>query len=130
MNTLTYLSNDHQKFFETQLDRYNVFGYDCERIALFYVLGLSETLRTHIDELYDEGGIHLQATQLEFQTSGTRALTRFAFVLYNNFREPSREDENIFCSPSLLDIFCSVDRELIPFMYQAISIRLGLISIM
>lgn len=130
MNTLTYLNNDHQTFFETQLDRYNVFGYDRERIALFYVLGLSETLRTHIDELYDEGGIHPQATHLEFQTSGTRALTRFAFVLYNNFREPSREDENIFCSPSLLDIFCSVDRELIPFLYQAISIRLGLISIM
>lgn len=126
---MTYLNNDHQKFFEKQMERYSISEYDYERIALFYVLGLSKVLRSHINELYSDHGINLDATQLPFQTNGTKALTQFAFVLYNNFREPSQEDENIFCSPSLLDIFCSVDRELIPFMYQAISIRLNLITL-
>lgn len=127
MSELTYLNDDHKRFFETQLETYKVASYDRERVSLFYVLGLSSILREHINELYYEGGINPCAIGLEFQTSGTKALTRLAFVLYNDFKEQRTEDEEHYYSPSLLAIFCAVDRQLIPFMYQAISLRLGIL---
>ena len=85
MSELTYLNDEHKRFFETQLETYKVASYDRERVSLFYVLGLSSILREHINELYYEGGINPCAIGLEFQTSGTKALTRLAFVLYNDF---------------------------------------------
>ena len=76
MSELTYLNDEHKRFFETQLETYKVASYDRERVSLFYVLGLSSILREHINELYYEGGINPCAIGLEFQTSGTKALTR------------------------------------------------------
>ena len=129
MNELTFYDEQHEQFFYKQVEKQHVKFSDVERISLFYLLGLMPETRQHFKKIYDVKckGINLDAPTLAFQTSGTRAITKIGFILFNDYREPYDFAEGIMVSPNLLTIFCSVDLEYVPFMYQAISLRLGLL---
>lgn len=120
--TLTFFSDCHKKFFFEQLSKNDISLQDIERLSLFYALGISETLCTHIDQIYDSKyqQINIDALDERFQTSGSKAINELGFNLYNDFTNDSS---------SLLKIFSRVDKVMIPYLYQAISIRLGLIKI-
>lgn len=137
---LEFIDEQHEAFFKVAPGRFNFLADDVERLALFYLLGLMPELRKNIDLLYDThiGGIRPEGLHAPFQTSGTSALTKLAFILYNNYQEvklryPDRdedEDDNFtyYTSPSLLNIFAPLDRKLFPFLHMAIDLRFGLIS--
>lgn len=129
MNELTFYDEQHEQFFYKQVEKQHVKFSDVERISLFYLLGLMPETRQHFEEIYNVEwkGINVEAPTLAFQTSGTRAITKLGFILFNDYREPYDFAEGIMVSPNLLTIFCSVDLEYVPFMYQAISLRLGLL---
>lgn len=164
---ITYLDNEHELFVKDCMAKACGQRYDCERMALFYTLGLMETLRNNINALYDfkMNWIKREGLMNGFQTGGTRALTLLAFSLYNNFSQNIplllREEEIYKAekvkdddfgydydyteekytgyltgepyimarqSPSLLEMFRPVDKHYIPYMFEAIRIRLEMIS--
>lgn len=128
---------------------------DCERQSLFYLLALMPTTRQHIDKLYDfnHRSIIVSGLNASFQTSGAAALTKLAFTLYNGFQEmvyrdvdssdlliKSTHDQDnrlFFNQPmclteyqsfNLIDMFAPMDRDLFPYLYDAINIRFCLIN--
>lgn len=129
MNELTFYDEQHKQFFYKQVEKQHVKFSDVERISFFYLLGLMPETRQHFEEIYDVEwkGINVEAPSLAFQTGGTRAITKLAFILFNDYEELYGLNDIITAPPSLLKIFCSVDLEYVPFMYQAISLRLGLL---
>lgn len=162
---ITYMDDEHKEFVMVCMAKACGQRYDCERMALFYTLGLMDTLRNNINALYDfkMNWIKREGLTNGFQTSGTRALTFLAFSLYNNFSQNIPlllREEEIYkakkidddfgydydyteekyngCltgepyimarqSPSLLEMFRPVDKHYIPYMFEAIRIRLELV---
>ena len=115
----------HEKFYLTCIAKSDCSHHDTERLALFYTLGIMDTTRSHIDSIYDFTSNQIITTALDrpFQTSGSKALTQLGFVLYNNFKQPHPDHEDVYLSPSLLNIFCSLDQDLLPYLFQAIALR-------
>lgn len=87
---LLFKNEAHQNFLYTALKNNHIDLGDTERVAMFYVLGLMKEIRERINQFYDSEArcICPEVIKAPFQTSGTLALTRFAFQLYNNFEEP------------------------------------------
>ena len=166
---MIFYDTQHETTYYAWLKQAIVSAYDVERRALFYVLALSHELRNHIHEVYDfnENSIHPSALTAAFQTSGSSALTKFAFTLYNDFCEEVNHEvdaddlykikthydkeydsydtvythENdvhlFFNHPmymtwhqpfSFLKLFARINRELFPYLYEAINIRFGLVD--
>lgn len=129
MNQLIFIDKAHEKFFYEAQHIYDFAFTDLERTALFYTLGLMRETRVNIRSLYAHGGIVLNGVNEPFQTSGSRAITSLAFVLFNDFKYQIMTNPDVRTSPSLLGIFCSVEKKFIPYMFTAISIRLGMVKI-
>ena len=168
MLSIQFKDETHKTFFFDAMLSRNISFKDTERAALFYVLGLSDITRERIDSFYDNaiGGIRPEVLHDPFQTSGTLALTRLAFSLYNGFVEEKPcllDDITLFNAVSvpldefeqtyeytdtpyghyfpekpyfmakrpigILDYFCYVDRELVPFLFEAIKLRLNLVNL-
>ena len=119
---LLFLDEAHKQFFYSAIKTRCISPSDNERIAFFYVIGLMETTRYHIKSLYDDtfGGIILESLDLPFQTSGSCALTKLAFNLFNGFETDH---------DSVLDIICPLDQALIPYIFVAMKLRLGMLHI-
>lgn len=151
----------HQSFLYAILERYQIDPRDTERVAMFYVLGLMKEIRERIHLFYDSETdcICPEVVRAPFQTSGTLALTRFAFQLYNNFEERRprpledtslyeailEEDEEYtytdksyteilrgqpyfyeYKTASIIDIVSALDRQYVPFLLEAILLRLNM----
>lgn len=154
----------HKHFLYTTLQENHIALDDKERVAMFYVLGLMKEIRERIHLFYDyeTDCICPEVIKAPFQTSGTLALTRLAFQLYNNFEEHRPrllEDTSLYqavlideedykytdqCyteflkgqpyyyeykTASVIDIFCVLDKQYVPFLFQAILLRLGMSSL-
>lgn len=152
----------HQNFLYATLERYQIDPSDTERVAMFYVLGLMKEIRERIHLFYDSETdcICPEVIRAPFQTSGTLALTRFAFQLYNNFEERRPrllEDTSLYQAvlideseeymyedksytevlrgqpyfyeyktASIIDIMGALDRQYVPFLLEAILLRLNM----
>lgn len=121
-NKPNFSDDIHKFFFYTCMDIEDMIASDVERVSLFYILGLCSTTRDNIRKIYDfeKGQIILEAPSAAFQTGTSRALTILAFNLYNNF---NLEDTTI------LDVFCSLDRDMIPFVFEGIMLRLEMLKV-
>lgn len=115
---MIFYDNTHQTFYHECLTHAHVSPHDVERKSLFYLLSLMDDLRLHIHEIYDfeDNSILPSGLSAAFQTSGTKALTFLAFNLYNGYEMPL----------SLLEVFAPLDRDLFPYLYEAINIRFNL----
>lgn len=123
---MKFLNVEHETFYNDQLERFEVSEHDRERQALFFVLGLLDTTREHIDSIYDKHGIKPSCLNDGFQTGTSIAITQLAFSLYNNFSTPHESYPEVYCYPSLMNMFCRIPFEVVPYVYQAISHRLGI----
>ena len=81
---MKFKDNSHQEFYEKYGAKFENSG-DRQRQVLFYLIGVSEVTRAHIDEIYnfEEHCIIPEALTAGWQTSSNRALTRLAFDLYH-----------------------------------------------
>lgn len=90
---------------------------DIEYSVLFYVLGILEDTRTHINDLYDvKRGIKPSGLRKAWQTSGTYQACLLAFNLFNGFT-----DDAECCTP--YELFDGCDASLSRYMLEAIKIR-------
>lgn len=80
---MKFNSDDHKQFYEKYGARYE--GNDKSRQTLFYLLGISDTTRHNIKDIYDfeEKCIVPESLSAGWQTSSSSALTRLAFDLYH-----------------------------------------------
>ena len=166
MTPLQFMNDTHKDFFFHPMTSRNISFSDHERAALFYTLGLMADTRNRIHLIYNDerSCIRPEVLRASFQTSGTLALTRLAFMLYNDYeeREPrllqditlyhatvsGNEDEvytytddiyteyftglpyfNAVKSTSFLSIFCNLNRSYVPFLFEAIKLRLNMVDI-
>ena len=87
-------------------------------------------MKNHINSLYNfkNHQIEFEGINQGWQTSGSLAITKLAFNLYNGFDgeyfNKNEELEKTNVTP--LDIFASVDVDLMPYLFNAINIRMGL----
>lgn len=90
MRDLIFASDQHRKFFERNIARGRPDGY---HKALFYLLGVSDETRRHIEDLFDfaEDAIRPEGLTAGWQTSGTGRLCRLAFNLWNGYMEHEQE---------------------------------------
>lgn len=81
---MIFYTDSHKKFYNETLERAKV--KDCYSKSLIYVLGIMRETRENIDEIYDveENKIKHEVINAPFQGSGTLAMTRFAFNLFND----------------------------------------------
>ena len=79
---IIFISEEHEKFYIKQLNRLPSAGEYHK--ALFYCLGISETTRQHINDLYDFtiGCVKPECITAPWQTSSTTKVVRLAFNLY------------------------------------------------
>lgn len=82
---IQFISDEHKTFYDEMLakcPRNNVYHR-----ALFYLLGLSEETRSHINTLFDftEDSIKFDGLTAGWQTGGTTRICQLAFNLWNDF---------------------------------------------
>ena len=89
---------------------HSVFFYSCLRKAqredpyhqaLFYTMGISEITRENVSQWFDFEKDHIipNALDADWQTGGTRRLTRLAFNLWNDFNDGNVTPYDLFdCS--------------------------------
>jgi len=87
---------------------------DIERKALFYILAMNQSLYDMVDEIYDfkEHAIKPSCLKKAKLTSGTRALIKLGFNLYNNR-----------CKTTVYDSFVYLDQRNTKLALEAIRIR-------
>ena len=90
MTRPVFESERHRAFYERNMAHVRADSY---HKALFYVLGVSEDTRRHIDRLFDfhEDCIRPEGLNAAWQTSGTQNLCRLSFNLWNGYIEPGQE---------------------------------------
>lgn len=115
---MIFLDEEHEKIYRSCIERDSTKERDNERKSLFFLLTLDKTTRQHIDRLYDfkNHWIKIESIDESWQTSGTLAVTRFAFNLYNGYKEGS----------NVLDVFSSIDRDSFEYLFEAILIRFNM----
>ena len=91
LNGIRFASREHEEFFLSYFERCRY--KDVYHIALVYCLGISETTRQNVDEIYnfETGSINIECLQRGWQTSGSIRIVRLAFNLYCN-GTPSVDD--------------------------------------
>ena len=118
---MNFINDDHKAFYEEHTAKlYD----DTERLALFYTLGISESTRKHIRDLYNfrERSIRPEGLAKAWQTSSTRALTRLAFDLYHGGPVSPEGTEEDLEEHSAARIFSRLN-EWAPYALDAIRIR-------
>lgn len=117
-----FINKEHEDTYNLFVKKSNIYSDDTERKSLFYLLAMLPDTRKHIKDLYDfkNNCIKLDGLNKGWQTSGTIAVTRLAFNLYNGFRG----EDNSICRVTPLDIFSSLDGEYLEYMLRAIKLRL------
>ena len=80
---MKFNGESHKVFYEKYGSEYS--GSDRQRQVLFYLLGVSDTTRCCIQEIYDFDNhcVIPEALSAGWQTSSTSALTRLAFDLFH-----------------------------------------------
>ncbi|MDN8588109.1 DUF6075 family protein [Paenibacillus sp. 11B] len=108
----------HEQFYEGNVIRAER-QHDPYRSALFYLLGLTEDTRRHINDLYDfrEDSIRLEGLNNGWQTGTTVRLSRLAFNLYSGYTGEHEEEAHSF-SPYFL-----FDNGLMPYFFEGIKLR-------
>lgn len=121
---IRFMNDTHKESFYNAIAEHDISLADTERTSLFYVLTLMDETRKRLSLFYDDadGCIRVEVLDKPFQTSGTLAMTRLAFSLYNDFSDDTHK------TASVLDIFCSVDREYVPYLFEAIKLRLNMVK--
>lgn len=97
---------------------------DVYRQSMFYLLGLMEETRKHFDEIYNstDNSITPEVINKEWQTSGTLAIIRLAFNLYNGYSGNNEKESNDTPQKYAVDnIF--YHKSFAPYFYEAIKIR-------
>ena len=110
---------EHHQFYEGMM-RMTKSHNDPYRKALFYLLGLTETTRLYVHQLYDfdEQAIRLEGLHQGWQTSSTVKLTRLAFNLYNGYVSEGYPDAARNYSPYFM-----FDTNLLPYFFEAVKLR-------
>ncbi|GLV14990.1 hypothetical protein Heshes_26760 [Alicyclobacillus hesperidum] len=111
---MMFLSDKHEVRYDELLLRDGGKG-DIERESLFFVLAGSDDLYRKADKIYDFEDRSIIPESLEGSvdlSSGARALVELAFNLYNSFG-----------SPSVMDIFPSLDADAKKLAIEAIKLR-------
>lgn len=113
-----FLDQAHRLFYEKMIEKTNSHN-DCERKALFYLLGLTEETRKNINVLYDfkEHCIDFDGLDQGWQTGTSIRVSRLAFNLFNGFCGEEEEEARDYMPREL---FCN---ELKIYMLQAVAIR-------
>lgn len=90
MEKLIFASEKHRMFYEQSMLRVRADSY---HHALFYLLGVSDDTRYHIDSLFNftEDCIRPAGLYAGWQTGSTQDLCRLAFNLWNGYTEPGQE---------------------------------------
>lgn len=83
-NKITFISNAHHDFFVEMMGKCED---DASNRAFFYLMGMSEETRNHIDQLYDFSNGYLKPKRLSaaWQTSGTLKICHLAYNLWNGY---------------------------------------------
>lgn len=115
MDTIRFNSEAHELFYNEMLRITN--QTDVYYKSFFYCMGICETTRKHIEDLFDfeEGGIMPEQLHQPFQTGTSYKVTRMAYNLWNNYVEEGAES---LTTPSSL-FACEYAAE----FHQAIKIR-------
>ena len=81
---MIFETDTHRQFYNDNLKRAKV--KDCYSKSLIYILGINRDTRKHFDEIYnvETNEIEQEVINAPFQTSGSLAVTRLAFNLFNN----------------------------------------------
>ena len=111
---ITFRSQEHYDFYKSMLKQSP--KEDSYHKGLFYTLGINTDCINHIDDLYDKINDRIKPDGLnkEWQTSGSRDVTLFAFNLWNNFTL----DDNKEMTP--YNLFAS---ENAPYFMEALKVK-------
>ena len=129
---MTFLDDEHEKYFFDFLELDKTDSSDTERHALFYILSGLEETRRDIQSIYDftQQGILrscLQPTRADEARAGyassTRSLLELAFNLYNNYRSEEHQAEQ---QRTTLETFSNLDENRAELALNAIRIRFSL----
>lgn len=85
--SVKFMDKHHQDFFtEKCIENEKYGGNDCHYMSLFYLLGMSHTLRTNFQAVYNMKERRVIPTSVEegFQTTGSRAITKLAINLFTD----------------------------------------------
>ncbi|MCM3624346.1 DUF6075 family protein [Brevibacillus borstelensis] len=112
-----FLFPEHQERYEQFIRRDGTHTKDRERQALLYVFAGYEALGNRIDHFYDFEGRMIRPEGFEEVdlTSGSKALVKLAFNLYNNYP----------CG-TVVDLFANLDERNRQLAVEAIKIRFGM----
>lgn len=105
---MLFRNEDHQKFYEAAAER---IGRNGEKLALVYLIGLSDCTRENWRACYDieNDDIKLDCVNAGWQTGGSRRAIKLGFALY------------MWTTIDVVDIFCECD--LYPYFIEAMNIR-------
>lgn len=123
---MKFYDEQHKQFYEQKLKELQQYGKtDCYYRAITYCLSISETTRTHFNEIFSikNGEINIDTLQAPYQTSTSLKVTRAAFSLWNSCCYDSKEDrekDKVSEYFGISDIFCSTYA---PYIYEAVKIR-------
>jgi len=89
---MVFESKEHERFYREKLEQ--VRRWDAYHDALIYILGISEDVRAHFDQVYGikSGYIKTECLKEGWQTSGSARVVRLAFNLYTDGM-PSIDDD-------------------------------------
>ena len=115
MAEIRFSSKGHKNFFYAMLQTCG--NTDSYHRAFFYCIGISDTTRINVGQLFDFKTHQIKPEGLHeaWQTGGTMRLTRLAFNLWNGYAEPG--EEGMSTPYELFD--CSYA----PYFYEAIRQR-------
>ena len=93
---IPFSSDEHKRFFYGCLKKAQ--NYDEYHQALFYTMGISEITRDTLPRWFnfEKDGIKTECLEADWQTGGTRRLTRLAFNLWNGFDDGRTTPYDLF----------------------------------
>lgn len=122
---MRFVDEKHKSSYREFIAKDKTENWDNERKSLFYLFSMFEETREHINQLYDfkNHWIIPEGLNEDWQTGGSRAVTRLAFNLYNRFctDDDGKVDERF----NVMSIISLIDRQYIEYVFEAIRIRLS-----
>lgn len=99
---MKFIDNEHKRFYEQMVS--TISPVDDHRKAMFYTLGLTDTTRRNINDIYDfaEHRPRFSAIRCGWQTGPSIRVTRLAFNLYNGYDGKGRTDMHSAYTPYAL----------------------------
>lgn len=125
---MKFYDHEHEITYKEYLQMDKTIEGDVERKSLFYILAINDDVKNHINSLYNfkEHQIEFEGINQGWQTSGSLAITRLAFNLYNNFTlTPIEEEEGKETRVTPLNIFGAISIDYTEYLFEGIRIRLG-----